>query len=965
MNRNKCSAWLCRVLMLAILLLVCGTCAFADAEYSITFLNTDGSVAEILYAGSGEAVVPPGDGWDAADCDNITGHAVITPRVAPENSLTHLGVMLNGQFCRVRTVSTGSYRDDGDWYDAIRKTDVYVNFLGDSYTWDSNSWRYGAKPSSMTYTLSEGYKSSYADLDYLGSKEIAYIIPYNSAAPTQFCYYTVTFVYRDAQGNTLADTKVVRHGGSVTPPAVDSAYADWEWSSTAYQNVTSRQIIHLTEPAVTGYTITWKDQDGTVLFTQKVPAGTVPVYGGPALSDTEDADYYYTFSGWTPAITPATINKTYTAVYSKVQKLYDLRIDYKCSDYVIRSETVQLPNGASYDVDRSVYIKNYRNVSNDIYTVTINGSNTSVTVSYTEAYVPLKLYGKLDGAWIELTPTGGSNSARWVFREGKWGVCNYQDPFNTYRPAWKYGDFGGVFTSANAKSWMIGPTLDQLSYGFGSSFTDYGGTDLTYNEITIEMDDLAEQYYLMPGDAEFYTVTFHYHADPADPSSAMTSTQVIARKGSKATPPVTADGWGWDSNEYLNVTRTCDIYHVQGTTVQKPVASEGLVYNGREFCVIADSSYYTLSGQRAVNAGSHTATATLTEGCFWPDGSSIPLEIPYTIAPAPLTLTGLTETRVFNGYDQTVSGHTVEGLVVEGHTVSGIEWSATSRITWYSPAGAFTGTAVVTAADGTDVTSNYSVTLVNGKLTITALDISGGTIVLADDVDCTYTGSPVTPPATLQIEGCALVLDKEYTISWQNNVNAGTATILAKAANSNCTGQAEATFTILPRSIVGAQVTAEVGYDDGAAQEPPVTVVVDGVTLAAGIDYLVEYADNVGQGQGRIIVTGLGNYTGSASGVFEILPISRMFLPDDLVVIGTDAFRNVAVEAFVLPAGCQEIQSGAFADCSQLKAVYIASADMTIADDAFSGSTQVIIFAPAGGTVESWAAAQGVSFRAR
>jgi hypothetical protein len=48
-----------------------------------------------------------------------------------------------------------------------------------------------------------------------------------------------------------------------------------------------------------------------------------------------------------------------------------------------------------------------------------------------------------------------------------------------------------------------------------------------------------------------------------------------------------------------------------------------------------------------------------------------------------------------------------------------------------------------------------------------------------------------------------------------------------------------------------------------------------------------------------------------------------MFLPASLTEIHAEAFTNVAMEAVVLPEGCKEIQSRAFAGCKNLKAVYI------------------------------------------
>ncbi len=64
------------------------------------------------------------------------------------------------------------------------------------------------------------------------------------------------------------------------------------------------------------YTITWKNWNGTTLATTSVAQGATPSYTGTTPTRPSTAEYAYTFSGWTPAITAATANKTYTATYT-------------------------------------------------------------------------------------------------------------------------------------------------------------------------------------------------------------------------------------------------------------------------------------------------------------------------------------------------------------------------------------------------------------------------------------------------------------------------------------------------------------------------------------------------------------------------------------------------------------------------------------------------------------------------
>lgn len=67
------------------------------------------------------------------------------------------------------------------------------------------------------------------------------------------------------------------------------------------------------------FTITWKVNDEIVHVSENVQYGATPVKpADPA--GYEDADYIYTFEGWTPVIVPAKANATYVAVFSMTEK---------------------------------------------------------------------------------------------------------------------------------------------------------------------------------------------------------------------------------------------------------------------------------------------------------------------------------------------------------------------------------------------------------------------------------------------------------------------------------------------------------------------------------------------------------------------------------------------------------------------------------------------------------------------
>lgn len=70
------------------------------------------------------------------------------------------------------------------------------------------------------------------------------------------------------------------------------------------------------------HTVTWKNYDGTVLDKETYYVNDTPSYKGDTPVKPSDDDYNYTFSGWTPAVSPVTADVEYTATYTQSDRLF-------------------------------------------------------------------------------------------------------------------------------------------------------------------------------------------------------------------------------------------------------------------------------------------------------------------------------------------------------------------------------------------------------------------------------------------------------------------------------------------------------------------------------------------------------------------------------------------------------------------------------------------------------------------
>ena len=228
-------------------------------------------------------------------------------------------------------------------------------------------------------------------------------IEYLTEAPAipEPAYYTIRFLNYD--GMELQNTQVLEgdipvytgttpirledanytYAFSSWSPAIVAATADADYTATF--TATEKVVI----PDTTYYTVRFLNYDGTELQSLQVIEDSLPVYTGAIPTRAEDDTYTYEFSGWTPAIVPATADADYTATFTATPK----PIDASPKDLTIVSQTEKnnvttvafrwsvVQQAAMYELivkEGSNYIVNTNVGSLNMYTATFSKNNLSI-----------------------------------------------------------------------------------------------------------------------------------------------------------------------------------------------------------------------------------------------------------------------------------------------------------------------------------------------------------------------------------------------------------------------------------------------------------------------------------------------------------------------------------------------------------------------------------------------------------
>ena len=221
----------------------------------------------------------------------------------------------------------------------------------------------------------------------------------------------------------------------------------------------------------------------------------------------------------------------------------------------------------------------------------------------------------------------------------------------------------------------------------------------------------------------------------------------------------------------------------------KPKITGSYVYNGNTQTVtlsVFDSNTMAVSGNTRKDAGSQAVTVSLkdTSKYEWSDGTTSAVVLNWTVAKKSVSVSWSNLNFEHDGKNH-IPTASVSGIYEGNNVALNITGAASAE-------GEHTATATLTGSSA----ENYELTNTTTKFTIvkTTVNVSTLTITLSG-TSFTYTGAEIKPTVTIKNGATTLSAGTDYTLSYGNNKNAGTATITIKG-NGKYVGTTTKNFTI-------------------------------------------------------------------------------------------------------------------------------------------------------------------------
>ena len=339
--------------------------------FTVTFKDWDGSVLDEQQVSYGQAASAPSDpertgytftGWDV-DFTSITGDLVVTAQYSI-NSYT-ITYKVNGAVYHVDTYAYGESIVLPDYTPAAAHD--FSGWEGVPSTMPASDLEFDAADELWSLTFSASVVEMYPrgtvriavriDSDHYEAHTMNARLSYDptklSLVPGSFVNGPIIkngmFFSADAISDGVISFGIICPSGGLTESGV-LFYFDMVVTDEAavgeviplsfnlaehacYAPIGLNTPVYLDDSAVNGsvtviaapvYTINFVNYDGSLLYTTTAAYGYTPEYVGDTPTREADAQYTYTFAGWSPTIGAADANATYTATFTEVIREYTI-----------------------------------------------------------------------------------------------------------------------------------------------------------------------------------------------------------------------------------------------------------------------------------------------------------------------------------------------------------------------------------------------------------------------------------------------------------------------------------------------------------------------------------------------------------------------------------------------------------------------------------------------------------------
>ena len=469
-----------------------GWAASADGEVVYTngqsvknLSDADGAVIDLYAVWELESVTLPNvderagytfDGWRLQGGDLYQPGCTFTPTAYTQFEQEWTPVSYTATF-----VYGGSQPNSTDIFTVNEGVELPVlTRTGYTYKWKVTS-------AAGNWTIGDGYTGAAVSAGKYGN--VTFTLVWTPKTDAEY----IVHYYREGTTEELETSKTIvnqTYGSNHTENAITiTGYtlvsSDPQTVTAGYDN---NEIIFYYKPIV--YTVTWLNDDDSLIDTTSVAYGETPTHADPSKEAT--AEYTYTFSGWTPAITAVTGEATYKATYTATKNRYTVTfVNYDgtellTAEYEYGTPAADIKEPAEPSKPATAqYTYTFDKWSPEIADVTGNATYTATYSSTVNQYT-VTVSGE-HGTYNEYTVDYGGEASTWFWTDKGYRITGYQLD-------------GGTVTTVSSDK-MVGNNLilrpiyrdRQLVY-----FTEPFEYTITYSNV-----------YSTTGDATTYTDTYN------------------------------------------------------------------------------------------------------------------------------------------------------------------------------------------------------------------------------------------------------------------------------------------------------------------------------------------------------------------------------------------------------------------------------------------------------------------------